>query len=71
MNSFVVSFDKSNEGIPCLTVMRKSWFALSGESYEIINVFTGSRAKSLWNELSAKAENKGVIQNVKNNTNND
>lgn len=39
--------------------MRKSWFALSGESYEIINVFTGSRAESLWNELRVKTENKG------------
>lgn len=58
-NSYVVSFDKSNEGIPCLTVMRKSYFSLMGESYEIINVLTGSKAESLWNELSVKAENKG------------
>ena len=61
MNSYVVSFDKSNEGISCLTVMRKSWFALSGEGYEIINVFTGSKAESLWNELSSKADNKGMM----------
>ena len=56
MNSYVISYDKSNEGVPCLTVMRKLWFAFGGDSYEIINVFTGSRAESLWAELSQKAQ---------------
>lgn len=56
MNKYVISYDTSNEGIPCLTIMRDSWFTFTGNSYEIINVFTGSKAVSIWHTLTQKAK---------------
>jgi len=61
MGGYIVTFDKSNEDIPCLCVARKTWLSI-GESVEIVNIITGDRAVELWHELTEKAK-----KEVKNN----
>jgi hypothetical protein len=59
MSSYIISYDKSNEDIPVLTVSTKEWFSF-GEGIRIVNVITGNRAVAIWEELTKKAQNKEV-----------
>ena len=60
---YIVTFDKSNEGIPCLCISRKSW-AVLGESVEIVNIITGDRAVELWHELTEKAKKEVKVNGI-------
>lgn len=53
---FIVTFDKSQEDIPVLTVARENQFASvwGGNPISIVSVITGNRAVELYNELSNK-----------------
>lgn len=57
MNSYIVSYDVSNEGIPCLTVFNKnSSYTIFGENLKVIGVITGERAERIWSELTKQAK---------------
>ena len=48
---YIVTFDRSNEGIPTLIVSRESFYTLS-QSMDIIRVITGSDALRIFDALS-------------------
>ncbi len=52
---YIVNFNKSNEGIPYLTILRKDMFSLNGYA-NIMNTITGDRAVELWDELTKRAK---------------
>ena len=52
---YIVTFDRSNEGIPTLIVSRESFYTLS-QSMDIIRVITGSDALRIFDALSGKSE---------------
>lgn len=57
-DKFTVSFDKSDEDIPVLIVMREGYSSyLSAPSMNIKKVITGDKALQLYNELTKKEEN--------------
>lgn len=49
--TITVSFDKTEEDIPCLCVARQV-FSLYGNEMYIDKVITGERAEKLWDELT-------------------
>ena len=49
--TITVSFDKTEEDIPCLCVARQV-FSLYGNEMRIDKVITGERAEKLWDELT-------------------
>ena len=54
--TITVTFDKTEEDIPCLCVARQV-FSLCGNEIYIDKVITGERAEKLWDELTkAKAD---------------
>ncbi len=56
-DEFTVSFDKSEEDIPVLIVMREGYSSyLSAPSMNIKKVITGDRALQLYNELTENKE---------------
>lgn len=56
-DKFTVSFDKSDDDIPVLVVMREGYSSyLLGPSMNIKKVITGDRAQQLYNELTSKKE---------------
>ena len=52
---YIVTFDRSNEGIPTLIVSRESFYTLS-QSMDIIRVITGSDALRIFDALSGNSE---------------
>ena len=50
---FTISFKKSSEDIPCLSVYRNDTFSLMG-GLNLVNIITGDRAVKLWEELTEK-----------------
>lgn len=59
-DKFTVSFDKSEDDIPVLIVMREGYAGImSAPTINIKKVITGDRALQLYNELT---ENKEVIK---------
>ena len=56
-DKFTVSFDKSDEDIPVLIVMREGYSSyLSAPSMNIKKVITGDKAQQLYDELTKKEE---------------
>lgn len=49
--AITVTFDKTEEDIPCLCVARQG-FSLCGNEMYIDKVITGERAEKLWDELT-------------------
>ena len=49
--AITVTFDKTEEDIPCLCVARQC-FSLYGNEMYIDKVITGERAEKLWDELT-------------------
>ena len=58
MNSYTITFDSSNEDVPCLIVARKNMSFL-GDSFEIVKTITGDEAERLWNELTVREVGNG------------
>ena len=50
MNSYFISFDKSDQGVPVLTVFEKNGFL--EPVVKVAKVFTGDEATDLYNKLT-------------------
>ena len=56
-DKFTVSFDKSEDDIPVLVVMREGYNGyLSAPTMNIKKIITGDRAQQLYEELTEKKE---------------
>lgn len=56
-DKFTVSFDKSEDDIPVLIVMKEGYSSyLLGPTMNIKKVITGDRAQQLYDELTGKKE---------------
>lgn len=51
---YSISYDKSNEDIPVLTVARNDNWIYGSPNLSIVNIITGYRATELWNEITGK-----------------
>jgi hypothetical protein len=58
---YTISFKKSNEDIPCLSVYRNDTFSLMG-GLNLVNIITGDKAVKLWEELTERK--KEVVKGV-------
>lgn len=54
MDKYLVSFDKSNEGIPVLIISRENYFSIGGPTVDIYNVITGNEATRIWTDFTKK-----------------
>ena len=50
---YTISFKKSNEDIPCLSVYRTDTMSFMG-TLNLVNIITGDRAVKLWEELTER-----------------
>lgn len=51
--SYLIDINKSNEGVPVLTIARESFIGF-GPSAVIVKVISGERAVDLWEELTGQ-----------------
>lgn len=58
---YTISFKKSSEDIPCLSVFRNDTFSFAG-GLNLVNIITGDRAVKLWEELTERK--KEVVKGV-------
>lgn len=56
--TYEISFDKSNEDIPVLTVATTNYSWLGQSSLNVVNVITGQEAIDIWNKLTKKEKKK-------------
>lgn len=54
MDKYLVTFEKSNEGVPVLIISRESYFPIGGPAVDIVNVITGDEATRIWSDLTKK-----------------
>ena len=59
--AITVTFDKTEEDIPCLCVARQV-FSLYGNEMYIDKVITGERAERLWDELTKSKADRGEVK---------
>ena len=59
MNKYIITFDKSDEDIPTLVVMRESSLIYQfNPSIDIVKIITGDDAVRIFEELTKKAKEK-------------
>ena len=59
--AITVTFDKTEEDIPCLCVARQV-FSLYGNEMYIDKVITGEKAERLWDELTKSKADRGEVK---------
>ena len=61
MSSYFISFDKSDQGVPVLTVFEKNGFL--EPIVKVVKVFTGDEATYLYNKLTKNTTRSVEIKN--------